>query len=115
MAQKKPTERAGNSRPKKWRPPKPELFDWKKFDPSVVQGTYADSLAKNLVAYRDHLDELLHDEGKYVLIVEGEIIGIYAEEKEAQREAIARFGAQPVLIKQIAAKERYHYLGGAAY
>jgi hypothetical protein len=44
--------------------------------------------------------------------VGGEIIGIYAEEKEAMREVIARFGDQPVLIKQIAAKEPMISMGG---
>ena len=71
----------------------------------MARGTHADSLAKNLVTYRDHLKELLRDKEKYVLIVEGKIIGIYAEEQEASREAIARFGDQPVLIKQIVARE----------
>jgi hypothetical protein len=109
---KKPTKRAGNHRPKKWRPPKPELFDWSQFDPSMARGTHADSLAKNLVACRDHLKELLRDKGKYVLIVEGKIIGIYTEEQEALREAATRFGDQPVLVKQIVAKEPIFSMGG---
>ena len=110
---KKPTRARGNHRLKKWRPPKLELFDWSTFDPSMARGTDADSLARDLVTYRDHLKELLRDKGKYVLIVEGEIIGIYAEEQEALHEAATRFGDKPILVKQIVAKEPMITLGGA--
>ena len=109
---KKPTKRAGNHRPKKWRPPKPELFDWSQFDPSMARGTHADSLARDLVTYRDNLKELLRDKGKYVLIVEGKIIGIYAERDQAMREVATRFGDKPVLVKQIVAKEPMISMGG---
>jgi hypothetical protein len=109
---KKPTKRVSNHWPKKWRSPKPELFDWSKFDPSMARGTHAAELAEHLVTYRDHLKELLHDKGKYVLIKGHEVVGIYAERDEAMREAIARFGGQPVLIKQIVAKEPMISMGG---
>jgi hypothetical protein len=112
---KKPTRRASNPRPKRWRRPKPQFFDWSKFDPSMVRENGPDSLVDELVTYRDHLKELLRDEGKYVLIKGREIIGIYTERDEALREAVARFGAQAVLVKKIAAKELVHYLGGAVY
>lgn len=113
MAQKKkPAVRASNPRPKKLHLPKPELFDWRKFDPSMVRGTHADVLARDLITYRDHLDELLRDAGKYVLIVAGKIIGIYAEKDDAKREVMARFADQHVLIKQIAAKEPMISMGG---
>jgi hypothetical protein len=112
MAKKKPNERASKSRPKKLRPPQPPLFDWRKFDPSMVRETGPDSLLDEMITYRDNLEELLRDEGKFVLIKGREIIGIYAEEKEALREVVARFGAQAVLIKQIAAKEPMISMGG---
>jgi hypothetical protein len=114
MAHKKSIKRAGNSRPKKWHPPKPPLFDWRKFDPTMVRGTHAGLSAKNLVTYRDHLDELLGDKGKYVLIVEGEIIGIYATEDEVRREVMARFADQHALVKQIVAKEPMISMGGVS-
>jgi hypothetical protein len=115
MAKKrKPIKRAtSNSRPKKLRLPKPEFFDWRKFDPSMVRETGPDSLLDEMITYRDNLDELLRDEGKYVLIKGREIIGIYAERHEALEEAVARFGAQAVFVQKIAAKEPYIYLGGA--
>jgi hypothetical protein len=109
---KKSAKRAGNHRPKKWRPPKPELFDWSQFDPSMAQGTHADSLARDLVAYRDNLKELLRDKGRYVLIVEGKIIGVYTERDQAWSEVVTRFGDKPVLIKQIVAKEPMISMGG---
>ena len=51
---KKPTKRAGNHRPKEWRRPKPGLFDWSRFDPSMARGSGTADLAKKLVAYRGH-------------------------------------------------------------
>lgn len=72
-------------------------------------------MAVHLVTYRDHLKELLRDKGKYVLIKGHDVIGIYEDEDTALREAVARFQDQPVLVKQIVAKEPVHTLGGAAY
>jgi hypothetical protein len=112
MAKKKPNARASHSRPRRLRPPKPELFDWRKFDPSMVRGTHADVQTMNMLTYRDNLDELLRDEGKYVLIVGGKIIGIYADKDEAEREVMARFADQHVFIKKIAAKEPMISMGG---
>jgi hypothetical protein len=109
---KKPTRQAADSRPTKWRPPKPRFFDWSKFDPSMVRETGPDSLRDELITYRDHLKELLRDEGKFVLIKGREIIGIYTERNEALREAISRFGGETVLIKRIAAKEPIISMGG---
>jgi len=111
----KPARPVGNPRPRKPRLPKPELFDWHKFDPSMVRETGPNSLLDEMLTYRDRLDELLRDEGKYVLIKGREIIGIYVERDEALHEAVSRFGSQAVFVKRIAAKEPVVYLGGAAY
>jgi hypothetical protein len=46
---KKPTKRVSNHRPKKWRPPEPELFDWSQFDPSIIRENGPGSLADELV------------------------------------------------------------------
>jgi hypothetical protein len=112
-AKQQPTNGARGARPKKMRLPKPPMFDWSKFDPSMAHGAGAAELAVHLVTYRDQLKELLRDKGKYVLIKGDEVIGIYDEKNEALREAVARFQDQPVLVKRIAAKERIHTLGGA--
>jgi hypothetical protein len=114
-AKQQPTKGERNARPKKIRLPKPQMFEWSKFDPSMARGTGAAELAIHLVTYRDHLKELLRDEGKYVLIKGHKVIGIYDEKEQALREAVARFQDQPVLVKRIAAKERIHTLGGARY
>jgi hypothetical protein len=53
--------------------------------------------------------------GKYVLIKGREVIGIYANEQDALREAVSRFGYEPALIKQIAVKESLITMGGIVY
>ena len=112
---RKSAMRPDNHRVKKPRPPKQEYMDWRTFDPSTVRGTNAAELAEQLVTYREHLDELLRHKGKYVLIRGREIVGIYADEQEAMREAIDRFGGEHILIKQIVAREPVHYMGGIVY
>ena len=112
---KKSPRRADHHRATKPRLPKQEYMDWRTFDPSTVRGTNAAELAEQLVTYRDHLDELLRHKGKYVIITGREIIGIYADEQEAMREAIDRFGGEHILIKQIVAREPVHYMGGIVY
>jgi hypothetical protein len=91
----------------------PLLFDWSTFDPAAIDGHDAAPLADELVTFRDHLQELLRDEGKYVLIKGREVIGIYGRREEALREAVSRFQDAPVLVKQIVAKELIHKVGGA--
>ncbi len=112
---RKSARRADDYRVKKPRLPKPEYMDWRMFDPSTVRGTHAAELAEQLVTYRDHLDELLRHKGKYVIIRGREIIGIYDDEQEALLEAATRFGVEPVLVKQIVAKEPTITLGGVVY
>ena len=53
-----------------------------------------------LTTYRDHLDSLLGDAGKYVVIRGREIIGIYDDFNTAV-ESTSRFAPEPVLVKQI--------------
>jgi hypothetical protein len=74
-----------------------------------------DAMIDEMVTYRDHLDELLRDKGKYVVIKGREIIGIYADEREAMIEAATRFGGEPAMVKQIVAKEPFVYMGGIVY
>jgi hypothetical protein len=90
-------------------------MDRRTFDPSTVRGTHAAELAEQLVTYRDNLEELLRHKGKYVLIRGREIIGIYIDEQDALREAAGRFGSEPVLVKQIVAKEPLFTMGGIVY
>lgn len=106
----KTTRSGAGARPKKWKLPEPEYLNWRTFDPSMFANT-----DNAMVTYRDHLDELLRDEGKYVVIKGHEIIGIYADRQDALIEAATRFGTEPAMVKKIVARERIHYLGGAIF
>lgn len=117
---KKPTgtakpARTSRPRAKKWKPPEPEYLDWRTVDLSKLAYAENFTLKEEMATFKEHLEELLRDEGKYVLIKGREIIGIYDDEHEAIREGAIRFGAEPILVKQIAVKERIHTLGGALY
>jgi hypothetical protein len=111
---KKTTRRAGEVRPKKLRLPKPEYFDWRTFDPSMFANK-DDAMIEEMVTCRDNLKELLRHKGKYVVIKGREVIGIYADQRDAEIEAATRFGSEPVFIKEIVAKEPYIYMGGVVY
>jgi hypothetical protein len=110
---KKPVGRTHVSEAKRLRRPKPRLFDWSKYDPAMSLNTRPNSLADELVTYRDRLRELLKDKGKFVLIKGHEVIGIYGSREEALQQAVDRFRDAPVLVKQIVAKEPVLELGGA--
>ena len=93
----------------------PNISTARTFDPSMYAPNANFKLMEELFTYKHHLNELLRDKGKYVLIKGREVVGIYADEQEALREAATRFGYEPALIKQIDVKERIDYLGGAIY
>jgi hypothetical protein len=111
---KKPIERVPINGAK--RPPRPKrrLFDWSKYDPSQARRGRTETLADELVTYRDRLGDLLGDKGKFVLIKGRDVIGIYESRDDAIKEAVGRFRDAPVLVKQIVAKEPVVDLGGAA-
>jgi hypothetical protein len=77
-------------------------FNWRDFDPAMLNGK--EDLAAELTAYRDNLDTLLKDRGKYVVIKGPEIIGIYRAHKAAM-EAAFHFAPEPVLVKKIVEEE----------
>ena len=109
---KKPDEPAP-VRIKKWRPPKPLMFDWSKYDPATTPG--ATMLVDEMVTYRDRLEELLENEGKFVLIKGREVVGIYETREEAIHQAVERFRDAPVFIKRIARKEPMIQFGGVVF
>ena len=92
--------------------PPPADLDWRRFDPSMLQGEAA-LLAKELVTYRDHLQELLLHQGRFVVIKGQEILGIYRSRNAALKEAARRFGPAPVLVKKIVEREPIRDLGHA--
>lgn len=104
--------RADLHRVKTPRLPKQEYLDWRSFDPATFAKNDRFKLMDELLTYRDNLKELLRDKGKYVLIKGRAVVGIYADEQEAIRTAIDRFGGEPVLVKQIAVKEPMITMGG---
>jgi hypothetical protein len=88
-------------------PPEPP-FDWRDFQPEMLKGE--SRFAVELTTYRDHLDSLLADAGKYVAIKGQEIIGIY-DDLDAAVEAAFRFVPEPVLVKQIVEREPIRQVG----
>jgi len=112
---KKPIKRTRNSGEERPPHPKPRLFDWSKYDPAMAQQDNGDTLADELVTYRDRLKDLLKNKGEFVLIKGREVVGIYESRDDALKQAVNRFQDAPVLIKQIVAKEAVRDFGGAAF
>ncbi len=83
-------------------------FDWRDFRPEMLQGQ--STFAVELTTYRDHLDSLLADSGKYVVIKGRDIIGIHNDFDEAV-EAAFQFVPEPVLVKQIVEREPIREVG----
>jgi mannosyltransferase OCH1-like enzyme len=77
-------------------------FDWHDFQPEMLQGKSRFSV--ELTTYRDHLDALLADAGRYVVIKTRDIIGIY-DDLDAAVEAAFQSAPEPVFVKQIVEKE----------
>jgi len=88
-----------------------EYFDWRTFDPAMLEGGVKAPLAKELVTYRDRLDELLRNKGQYVVIKGQVIAGFYRDRKSAVTAAIAQYGSDPVLIKKVVEKEPVRQIG----
>jgi len=97
---------------RKIRKPQVFLFDWKMFDPSMVEGGDMSSLVEELTTYRDRLPELLQHEGAYV-VIKGSTYQILPDREAALRYSMERYWPEPVLVKRIVAKEPVESLGGA--
>ena len=67
-------------------------------------------LERELKTYQRELPNLLKHEGKYVLISQDEVLGVYKSFERALKNACERLGLIPVLIKQIQAVEKPIYL-----
>jgi hypothetical protein len=90
-----------------------ELFDWRTFEPAMLEGGAEAPLATELVTYRDHLDELLRHEGQYVVIRDQEIAGYFRDFRSAVGAAIAAYGSGPVLIKKVVEREPIRWIDHA--
>ena len=59
-------------------------------------------LTSELETYERHRDELLgKSEGKYALLYQDQIVGVFDSKKDAIEQGYERFGNVPFLVKQI--------------
>jgi len=67
------------------------------------------TLEKELLAYAQKLPSLLAQQGKYVLIHDEEVVGIYDSYEDALKFGYGQFKLDPFLVKQIAPAERVSF------
>lgn len=65
----------------------------------------ASTLDRELKAYAAHLSEFEDQTGKFVLIHDSVVVGIFETFDSAASHAVARFGRGPYLIRQIGQTE----------
>jgi hypothetical protein len=66
------------------------------------------TLERELQTYAERLPKLLADEGRYVLIHGGEVVGIFTAYEDALAAGYERCGLTPFLVKRISAVEPVH-------
>jgi len=71
------------------------------------------ALEKEVQTYRDSLPSLLSEEGKFVLIHDGKVIGTFDTYADALNEDYKLFRLEPFLVKQIQAVEQVHFVARA--
>jgi hypothetical protein len=91
-----------------------DLFDWRTFEPAMLEGGDKAPLVTELITYRDRLDELLRHEGEYVVIKGQEIAGYFRDRRSAVEAAIATYGPGPFLVKKVVEKEPVRRIGHAS-
>jgi hypothetical protein len=84
------------------------VFNWRDFDPATLNGK--NDFVVELTSYRDNLDTLLQNRGKYVVIKGPEIVGVFATHGSAMKAAF-RFAPGPVLVKKIVEEEPVREVG----
>ena len=67
------------------------------------------TLEVELKTYRNSLQELLADEGKYVLIQGDEIVGLFDTYADALQSGYDKCGLDPFLVKQIESNEQIQF------
>ena len=75
-----------------------QTFNWRDFRPEMLGGN--DRFATELTTYRDNLDELLTNRGKFVVIMGSTVVGVYRARQSAMN-VVFRFAPVPVLVKRI--------------
>jgi len=71
------------------------------------------ALEKEVQTYRDSLPSLLSEEGKFLLIHDGKVIGTFDTYADALNEGYKLFRLEPFLVKQIQAVEQVHFVARA--
>jgi hypothetical protein len=84
------------------------VFNWRDFDPATLNGK--SDFVDELTSYRDNLETLLQDRGKYVVIKGNEIVGVYRTQNLAMKAALL-FAPGPVLVKKIVEEEPIREVG----
>lgn len=92
-----------------------DFFDWRTFEPSMLEGGAKAPLATELITYRDRLDELLQHEGEFVVIKGREIAGFFRNRRSAVEAAIAAYGPILCLVKKVVEKEPIRQIGHANF
>lgn len=68
------------------------------------------ALEKELETYKRELQNLMPRVGKYVLIHEDKVSGIWETYQDALQEGYRLFGLKPFLVKQIQAVDLIHHM-----
>lgn len=68
------------------------------------------TLERELETYKRVLPSLLEDEGRFAVVHEDEVAGVFDTYEDALKIAYEKFGLQPFLVKQIRALEQVHCL-----
>jgi hypothetical protein len=72
------------------------------------------ALETELQTYREQLPSLLANEGKFVLVHNGDVVGTFDTYADALSEGYRMFKLNPFLVKQIQSVEYAHFIARAA-
>lgn len=67
------------------------------------------NLNTELKTYQKLLPSLLNDQGKFALIANEELLGVYSSYEDALKIGYAQCGVKPFLVKKIFAEEQTFY------
>ena len=82
---------------------------------ALPEGWETGPLAEELKTYQAHRSELLKTaKGKYALVKNSAIVGLYDKEEEAFSEAYRRFCLSGFMIKQVVEHEKVYTIGGSS-
>ena len=67
-----------------------------------LEETMSEMLKKEMETYNVHKSELIgRSKGKYVLVKDDRIVGVFDSEMDAAHQGYERFGNVPFLVKQV--------------